>query len=85
MRFCWECGNIANMEKITITPVQIAIKEFGGVRKLARALGRDAASVSRWQKLGLIPAKDQRKLLELAWEQGKSITAHQVIFGREND
>jgi hypothetical protein len=73
------------MENNTSTPVQIAIKEFGGVRKLARAIGKDAATVSRWQKRGLIPANDQRKLLETAWEQGKSITAHQVIFGRKDD
>jgi hypothetical protein len=73
------------MENNTSTPVQIAIKEFGGVRKLARAIGKDAATVSRWQTRGLIPANDQRKLLETAWEQGKSITAHQVIFGRKDD
>jgi DNA-binding transcriptional regulator YdaS (Cro superfamily) len=37
------------------TPVELAIDMFGGVRKLARALGRDPAAVSRWQKSGVVP------------------------------
>ena len=45
------------------TPVQILIKEFGGVRPLARAVHRDAASVSRWQKGdGLVPTTIQKKV-----------------------
>ncbi len=48
------------------TPVELAIDMFGGVRKLARALGRDPAAVSRWQKSGVVPTSVQRRLLELA-------------------
>jgi hypothetical protein len=65
------------------SPVELAIDLFGGVRKLARALGRDPAAVSRWQKSGVVPTSIQRRLLELAWERGINITAHDIVFGRE--
>ncbi len=65
------------------TPVELAIDMFGGVRKLARALGRDPPAVSRWQKSGVVPTSVQRRLLELAWERGINITAHDIVFGRE--
>ena len=52
------------MESTIKTPVQLAIAEFGGVRALARAIHRDPASVSKWQKGdGTIPTSIQRKLL----------------------
>lgn len=66
----------------TFTPVDLVIERFGGVRKLARAIGRDPAAVSRWKKLGTIPAAIQRKTLEQAWERGIDLTAHDMIFGR---
>jgi hypothetical protein len=65
------------------SPVELAIDMFGGVRKLARALNRDPAAVSRWQKSGIVPTTIQRRLLELAWERGIDITAHDIVFGRE--
>ena len=65
------------------SPVELAIDLFGGVRKLARALGRDPAAVSRWQKSGVVPTSIQRRMLELAWERGINITAHDIVFGRE--
>ena len=65
------------------TPVELAIDMFGGVRKLARALGRDPAAVSRWQKSGVVPTSVQRRLLELAWERGIDISAHDIVVGRE--
>jgi hypothetical protein len=65
------------------TPVELAIDLFGGVRKLARALNRDPAAVSRWQKSGVVPTSVQRRLLESAWERGIEISAHDIVFGRE--
>jgi hypothetical protein len=67
------------------TPVDLAINLFGGVRKLARTLGRDPAAISRWRKSGVVPTSAQRKILELAWERGLNITAHDIIFGRSDD
>jgi len=66
------------------TPAQIAIALFGGVRALARSIHRDAASVSKWQKGdGTIPTSIQRKLLTTAWDRGLELSAHEIIFGRE--
>ena len=73
------------MDTTTLTPVDLAVATFGGVRALARSLGCDPAAVSRWKKAGTIPALKQRKLLEAAWERGIDITAHDIVFGREED
>ena len=75
----------AGMEQTSKTPVQLLIKEFGGVRALARAVHRDAASVSRWQKGdGLVPTSMQKKVLETAWDNNINISAHELIFGRDD-
>lgn len=66
-----------------LTPVQLAIELFGGVRKLARAIGRDSAAVSRWQKYGTIPTSAQIRVLQVAQEKGIELTAHDVIYGRD--
>lgn len=66
----------------TLSPPQIAIACFGGVRSMARVLGCDPSAVSRWKKVGTIPAGYQRKVLEHAWERGIDLTAHDLIFGR---
>lgn len=66
-----------------INPVDLVIDLFGGVRKLARAIGRDPAAVSRWKRLGVVPTSVQKKILEVAWDQGIEVTAHDIIFGRD--
>ena len=65
------------------TPVQILIQEFGGVRSLSRSVHRDAASISRWQKSGLVPTNMQKKVLETAWDNNINISAHELIFSRD--
>lgn len=71
------------MENTThLTPVEICILEFGGVRKLAKALGIDPAAVSRWKRRGTVPAYIQKKLLLTAHERGLNISADELIFGR---
>lgn len=71
------------MEKTHITPVDLAIDMFGGVRKLAKCIGRDPAAVSRWRKSGLVPTQVQRKVLDAATERDINITAHDIVYGRE--
>ena len=74
------------MAKIQQTPYEVLISEFGGVRSLARAIGRDPGSVNKWRKGdGTIPSSIQRKVLETAWEKGMKITAHEIIFGRDEN
>jgi len=72
-----------DMESTIKTPYELVIFEFGGVRKCARQIGRDAGSVSKWSKTGLIPTSIQKKVLETAWDRGYQISAHEIIFGRE--
>ena len=67
------------------SPVDLAINRFGGVRALARAIGRDPAAISRWKKTGVVPTSVQRRILEAAWDRGMDITAHDMIFGRVSD
>ena len=71
------------METTTKTPYELVISEFGGVRKCARQIGRDAGSVSKWSKTGLIPTSIQKKVLEKAWELNLNLSAHSIIFGEE--
>jgi hypothetical protein len=66
-----------------INPVDLVIDLFGGVRKLARAIGRDPAAVSRWKRLGVVPTSVQKKILQTAWDQGIEVSAHDIIFGRD--
>lgn len=70
------------MMRNDLTPSDLVIVSFGGVRKAARALECDPATVSRWRKTGLIPASYQRRILEAAWQSGVDLTAHDLIFGR---
>ena len=67
----------------TKTPYELCIAEFGGVRELARQVGRDAGSVSKWKKTGLIPTGIQKKVLQKAWELGYELTPYNIIFGEE--
>lgn len=65
-----------------ITPTELSIQSFGGVRKMARAIGCDPSAIIRWRRNGLIPSGYQRRVLEAAWEAGIDITAHELVFGR---
>ncbi len=68
-----------------MTPAQLVIQTFGGVRATARALDRDPSAVSRWQsnilrqrKTGAVPQELHKKILRLAPE----ISADELIHGR---
>lgn len=64
------------------TPYQVVVRKFGGVRKLATALGiENHTSVLRWKGRGLVPAHHQEKVLTVAKERGIHLTAEEVIFG----
>ena len=71
------------METTIKTPYELCIAEFGGVRELARQIGRDAGSVSKLSWKGTIPTSIQKILVERAWDLGLQISAHELIFGKE--
>lgn len=70
------------MKSKYLTPVETAIEVFGGVRVMARAIGRDPASVCRWQQNGTIPANIQTKVLEAAKDLELDLTPEDIIYGR---
>ena len=81
---CCNLGYNANMKSTTKTPLQVVIEEFGGVRALGRAIHKDPSAISKWAKRhGCIPATEQKKVLERAWDRGIELSAHELIFGRE--
>ena len=49
-----------DMETTIKTPYELCIEQFGGVRELARQIGRDAGSVSKWKRQGTIPTSIQK-------------------------
>ena len=71
------------MEKAKLTPVEHCIKEFGGIRPMARIIHRHCGSISKWKKSGLVPTSIQRTVLEKAWELNLNITPYSIIFGEE--
>lgn len=73
-----------------LNPAALVIKKFGGVRPLARLLGKDPSTVWKWRATvkrhgtgGLIPAKSQREVLLLAQRLQLGITSDDIIFGRD--
>lgn len=71
-----------------MTPADIVIARFDGVRPLARLLGKDPSTIHRWKmpasKGGLdgrVPSQVQLRLLELAQERGVALTAAELING----
>lgn len=79
-----------NTENATLTsdnPAEKCIRAFGGVRTLARLLGRNASSISRWRKPqdlggtgGKVPSALQGRILMLAKAHGVSLVAEDLIF-----
>ena len=67
-----------------ITPADLAIDLFGGIRSLARAVNRDPAAISRWRKRGRIPASAQLDVLAAATTHGINLTAEDIVRGRND-
>ena len=71
------------MEKTKLTPVELCIKEFGGIRPMARIIDRNCGSICKWQKSGLIPTSIQRTVFEKICELNLDISPYELIMGRE--
>lgn len=79
----WKCGDMARLPYYHLRPADYVILLFGGVRPLARLIGRAPSSVSRWQRgHGTVPAKIQPKLLSLAKARRLDLTPDDLILGR---
>lgn len=71
----------------TATPAEIVITLFGGVRPLARELGRNPSSVVRWRRPkiqggtgGAVPSAVQGRVLALAKARGLPLSAEDLIL-----
>jgi hypothetical protein len=71
-----------------LKPAELVIEAFGGVRPLARLLGKSPSTVCRWRADkphgtgGAIPSSVQKRLLYMAGERGIELTAQDLIVGR---
>ena len=69
-----------------LNPVEYTIKQFGGVRAFAKALGIDASTVSKWRKLRggvyYIPSKYYGHILRHAKKQNLDVKLEDLVHGR---
>lgn len=69
-----------------LNPVEYTIKQFGGVRALARALGIDPSTISKWRKprggVYYIPSKFFGHIMRRAQKQKLDITIEDLVHGR---
>lgn len=70
------------------SPAELVIERFSGVCALARALGKNPSTISRWKKPreeggtgGLVPSQSQPRLLALAKERGIALTPTELVTG----
>lgn len=52
-----------------------------GVRAIGRALKLSPGSVSKWRESGFIPSKHHQRLIDVANEQRKKLTAEMLVYG----
>ena len=70
------------------SPAELVIARFDGVCALARLLGKNPSTISRWKKSreeggtgGLVPSQSQSRLLALALERGIQLTPAELMTG----
>jgi hypothetical protein len=70
------------------SPADIVISRFGGVRPLARLLGKDPSTIHRWKQPadrggldGRVPSAVQVRLRDLARERGVELSPADLVLG----
>lgn len=71
------------MQMPLLSPAQCVIRAFGGVRKTAKAVGRQPGAVTQWKRHGLVPPRIQLLVLRMAQEGKIVITAEELIAGSD--
>lgn len=70
-----------------LNPVEYVIKQFGGVRACAKALGKDPSTISKWRKKRCgsyyIPSKMYSHILRKAEKLDLDITLEDLVHGRD--
>ena len=75
-----------------LSPAEVAIREFGGVRALARAVNRYPRAVEQWRdgcrrggNAGDLPPTVIRVILVVSRTRGLPITIDDLVWGRQID
>lgn len=64
-----------------MTPKDVVIKVFGGVRATARACNLTHPAVSQWGDN--VPSRHHQKLIRAAQAGGKLLTPIDLVYGRK--
>lgn len=65
-----------------MTPAEVVIDVFGGIRPAARAAGVEASTVLRWQRRGGVPDEYKRDLLDAAKRRRLLLSLEELTWGR---
>ncbi len=68
--------------RVRITPAEVVISTFGGVRPTARALGLTPPAVGYWRRTGSIPTKQIPRIVAAAQRLGVCLTSDDLVRGR---
>jgi len=69
------------MKKEKLTPPQLLVKRFDGLRELARQIGCTHSRVNNWVRRGRVPSWHFDELLELAKKKGVKLTVSELLNG----
>lgn len=64
-----------------MSPVEVVIDLFGGIRSVGRAIGVEGSTVLRWGKTGRIPVEYFDRFLAAAKAESKRLTIEQLVWG----
>lgn len=69
-----------------MSPTEVVVEVFGGIRGAARAVGIAPSTVLRWgeRSAGRIPHEYMRTFLEAAARKRRRLTLEEVVWGRPN-
>ncbi len=60
--------------------IETVIEKFGGLSQMARSLGhQNPTTVQGWKERGVIPARQQARVLAMAREHGIALNAYELI------
>lgn len=66
-------------KEVTMNAAQTVIEKFGGQSALAKLVGKGQSTVQHWAKVGVIPAKWQGQILQLAQERGIDLSPSDLM------
>jgi hypothetical protein len=69
-----------------MSPTDVVVEVFEGIRGAARAVGVEPSTVLRWNErnAGLIPHRYMRPFLEAAAKRRKRLSLEEIVWGRPN-